>query len=238
VAHRTPILTSRAASLLLCIVSLSVAGSSWGGCPFNPTQHSALPLTATKDGMIFIRHLLGGLEATSAQSVSEYVEDNTAALDIDGDTRFTLTDAQIIIRYLMGFRGNALKSGLPVQPNSTRLNGDDYQTFIDNGCTTDARKIVWNRFSRSLASGDIAAAKFQLTASALIKYGEAIDALVPELPSLIQNLSEPILLIENDSYAEYWTSLPDEESGLTERFVHVIVFVFNRVDGSWKIDAL
>jgi hypothetical protein len=229
----------RVARFLLGFAALACAYPSFAMCPFYPTDaQDGLQPVGTRGGLVFIRYLAGALDPPSSASVSSYVNDNIVGLDVDGDTSFSLTDAQIVIRYLLGFRNDALKSGLVTQANSTRITGDEYQIFIENGCTTDARTIVWNSFSRSLISGDIDSAKSHLTSNALAKYGTAIDALAPDLASLARSFSEPIPLIENDVYAEYWISVPEEQTLTAARYVHVIVFVRNMVDGKWKIDAL
>jgi hypothetical protein len=77
------------------------------------------------DGLLVIRHLFGfsgdaltsgavaGLaDRASSEGITSYLTDADAELDIDGDGESKpLTDGLLLIRYLFGFRGDALISG-------------------------------------------------------------------------------------------------------------------------------
>jgi hypothetical protein len=98
---------------------------SCGSCPFSfdvDESQAAQPLT---DGLLVIRHLFGfsgdaltsgavaGLaDRASSEGITSYLTDADAELDIDGDGESKpLTDGLLLIRYLFGFRGDALISG-------------------------------------------------------------------------------------------------------------------------------
>lgn len=77
---------------------------------------------ATTDGLLILRHLLGltgdalvsgaigeAAARSDAASISEYLSNLQPALDIDGDgATLAETDAVLVLRYLLGFRGDAL----------------------------------------------------------------------------------------------------------------------------------
>ncbi|MGL5002954.1 MAG: DUF1800 family protein, partial [Casimicrobium sp.] len=104
-------------------------------CPFSLVSGNA---TATRDGLALSRYASGkrGTAAvTNATSLTASAETNAAArlrrFDIDGNGVFDATDAQIIGRYLAGFRGNALGNG---GAYAARMTPALIEAYIANGC--------------------------------------------------------------------------------------------------------
>ena len=115
---------------------------------------------ATSDGLLitrFNRGLAGAaliastrkdqtpanLPATSA-SITAHMDTYAGAHDVDGNGSVNLTDALIITRYLAGFRGPALTSGLTL--SGTRTSAPDIEAYIAQGCpnagTTSATETL------------------------------------------------------------------------------------------------
>ena len=101
---------------------------------------AAQPLT---DGLLVIRHLFGfrgesltagAVAGGAARDVSDaialYLSDSNTELDIDGDgASKPLTDGLLLIRYLFGFRGEALMSGA-VGAGAERNTAEAIETYI------------------------------------------------------------------------------------------------------------
>jgi acetyl esterase/lipase len=69
--------------------------------------------------------------ALTAVTISDSIKtNNPLRLDVNGDGRFEIDDAAIIVRYLVGMRGAALQ---PAAAGATR-SGDEVQSFIEGGC--------------------------------------------------------------------------------------------------------
>jgi acetyl esterase/lipase len=69
--------------------------------------------------------------ALTAATISDSIKaNNPLKLDVNGNGRFEIDDAVIIVRYLAGMRGAALQ---PAAAGSTR-SGDEVQSFIEGGC--------------------------------------------------------------------------------------------------------
>jgi hypothetical protein len=121
-------------------------------CPFNTRTNDATDRASpTVDGQLFARFARGmrdaalvgrlsrSVPAPDADSVVEHIEGNVTALDIDGDGEFTTIDGLVIARYLSGFRGTALTSGLPTMAaNASRKTSAAISDFIAKGCVADA----------------------------------------------------------------------------------------------------
>lgn len=227
-------------------------------CPFNPDAAGAAAGTATTDGLLFIRYALGvtassGLGTNATQggalpaAIASYIADptNNAAIDIDGDGKFSPSDAMVIARYLFGFRGNALAASVPSVEFAKRYGGPSLQTYIDNGCTgindlPDPRLTVWNAMNAQLALGTAAgsaAAKAFLTPNGVNNHGPAFDQLIARMPTIVPTYSPLIAREVGNDYAEYWMSRPVPVSATGERNVYVIIFI-HQPDGSWKIDSM
>jgi hypothetical protein len=227
-------------------------------CPFNVDQSSAAnSRRATTDGLIFIRYALnlpsttppvGGAtenpSLTSAQ-VTAHMSTNAAALDIDGDGRFTAFDAQIIARYLLGFRGGALLGTLEQPDFAKRYGVSALASYIDGGCNPandpiDPRIAVWNAMNAQLALGTVAGidgAKQYMTDTAVANYTDMLTAMVSTLPAVVASYSVIIPRQVGSDYAEYWVSRPLVGGTVGERLVHPITFV-KTSDGSWRIDGM
>jgi acetyl esterase/lipase len=69
--------------------------------------------------------------ALTATAISDSIKSNNPLrLDVNGNSKFEIDDAVIIVRYLAGMRGAALQ---PTAAGATR-SGDQVQTFIEGGC--------------------------------------------------------------------------------------------------------
>jgi hypothetical protein len=227
-------------------------------CPFNVDQSSAAnSRRATTDGLIFIRYALnlpstappvGGAtenaSLTGAQ-VASHMSANATALDIDGDGKFTTFDAQIIARYLLGFRGGALL-GTQEQPDFAKRYGvSALASYIDGGCNpandpADPRIAVWNAMNAQLALGTVAGidgAKQYITDTAVENYTLALNAIVSELPTVVASYSPIIPRVVRGDYAEYWVSRPLPGSITGEREVFTITFL-RMFDGSWRVESM
>jgi hypothetical protein len=81
-----------------------------------------------------------------------HIAANLSQIDITADGKFDVVDSTIIVRSLLGFRDDALISGL--NPVGARSSSAAIQSFIDAGCVTDAAtQSTWQRaaFSESNA---------------------------------------------------------------------------------------
>jgi hypothetical protein len=178
--------------------------------------------------------------AALASAVRSFITQNKDALDVDGDTAFTPIDAQLIVRYLLGFRGEALAGNLSIAASAIRRSGSSVQQFIEGGCTTDQAVIAWNAFAKALLAGDATAAKAQLTGTALEVYGAAIDALLPQMLTMIASFGQP-MVIERDvdmvQLALARRDGVDAVSSTSARTIHFVVLV-RSPEGVWLIEAL
>jgi hypothetical protein len=230
-------------------------GVAHAACPFNPDGAGNSAGTATTDGLLFIRYALGvtagaGLGANATQgaalpvAIASYIADpiNNAAIDIDGDGKFSPSDAMVIARYLFGFRGNALAVGVPTVEFAKRYGGPSQQTYIDNGCTglndlPDPRVTVWNAMNAALVAGNAATAKTYLTPNGAATAGAAMDALIAGMPTIVGSYSELIAKNVSENYAEYLVVRPVTGSATGEQSLYFVIFV-RMPDGTWKIDSL
>lgn len=247
---------------LRLLASLIAAGGLWtlnsaadAACPFNPDGAGGASGTATADGLLFIRYALG---LTSGQplggnaiqgsvlpaAVAAYIADptNNAAIDIDGDGKFSPSDAMVIARYLLGFRGNALAVGVPTVEFAKRYGGPSQQTYIDNGCTgindlSDERIVVWNAMNAALIAGNAAQAKSYLTELGVANHGSVIDSLLNQMPAIVASYSPLVAKEVNSDFAEYVVSRPVQGSSTGERTLHFIAFL-RMADGNWRIDSM
>lgn len=236
-------------------LNVNVAAQTAADCPFNIDQSSAAnSRRATTDGLLFIRYALNlpsttppvssateNASLTSAQ-VAAHMTTNAAALDIDGDNVFTVFDAQVIARYLLGFRGVNLVTDLPEREFAKRFAGEEYQQYIDNGCAAvvnaDPRIQVWNAMNAALVANNAMLAKTFLTDNGIGNHGSVFDALITEMPTIIASYSELIARYVGGNYAEYWLSRPIAGSTSGERYVHIVIFMRDPGDGQWKIDSM
>jgi hypothetical protein len=252
------LLSSGKRDLLICVTTVICASAVHAVCPFNVDQSSAANSTrATTDGLLFLRYALG-LPATTppitsatenasltSTQVGTFIDTNKTALDIDGDTKFTIFDAQIIARYLFGFRGERLSDGLTPFDFGARYGGMALQTYIDNGCTgtndaADPRIAAWNAMNAQLALGTTAgidAAKAYLTDTGIDNLVPVFVALRTELSAIIASYSQIIPRTVSSEFAEYWVSRPLPGSTTGEREIFTITFL-RMFDGSWRVDTM
>ncbi len=132
----------------LCAASLSYAQTA--ACPFNTRASDATTAaSASVDGQLLLRATRGMRDAAlvngssraspapTAANVVEHVNGNAGSLDIDGDGEVNLVDSSIIARYLAGFRGNSLITGLTIAATAPRRTSVSISKFITDGCVAD-----------------------------------------------------------------------------------------------------
>lgn len=72
----------------------------------------------------------GGAARDASDAIALYLSDSNTELDIDGDgASKPLTDGLLLIRYLFGFRGEALMSGA-VGAGAERNTAEAIETYI------------------------------------------------------------------------------------------------------------
>lgn len=251
---------TRAALALAILLSLaqSAFGQTAANCPFNVDQSStANSRRATTDGLIFIRYALnlpntlptvaGATEnaALVSAQVAAHMSANAATLDIDGDGKFTTFDAQIIARYLLGFRNTSLVGASIPEDFPKRSGAQALQNFIETGCTgtsdaPDPRVLAWNAMNAQLALGTAAGidtAKAYMTDTAVGNYTAALTAIIADLAAVVASYSPIIPRQVGSDYAEYWVSRPLAGSVTGERLIHVVTFL-RTFDGSWRVDSM
>lgn len=235
---------------------LSILGlQAQAACPFSPDGAGSTSGTATTDGLLFIRYALGltagpalGANATQGgalpAAIASYIADptNNVALDIDGDGKFSANDAMTIARYLFGFRGDALATGLPTVEFASRYGGPALQTYIDNGCTglndlPDPRIQTWTAMNTALVAGNIASAKTYLTVGAQDTVGGSMTQLNAQFPGIVSSYSPLVPGIVRADYAEYWVSRAVPGSVTGERSLFIVIFLLSP-DGIWRIDSM
>jgi Dockerin type I domain len=246
---------------LMLVMSFASAPTS-ALCPFATETQSAVGAQALTDGQLLLRYALGVtsndvalLRSVVRQPVNEsdtlairkradavrsFIVVQSEALDVDGDRAFTSVDAQIIMRYLLAFRGDALTANLTFAANATRQSAESVQKFIEAGCTEEAPLMAWNAFNLALLRGDTIAAKAILTGTALDVYGDALDALLPGMQSTLASLSQPIFVERGVDIVQLALSRrdgADAVSSSASRSIHFIVLV-RAPDGSWLIESL
>ena len=227
-------------------------------CPFNADAQGTVSGTATTDGLLFIRYALGitsgtalGANATQGGTppadIANYIANptNAAALDIDGDGKFTPFDAQIIARYLMGFRSDSLSRGLLPPEFAKRFGANSFQSFIESGCTgasdaPDPRIAIWNAMNAQLALGTAAgvtAARVYLTDTAVDNIGPVLSALISDHAAIVASYSVLLPRVVGTDYAEYWVSRPIVGGVAGEREIFIVTFL-RSFDGVWRIDSM
>jgi hypothetical protein len=145
--HMKFVRTSCVAALIASFTLLSASVEA--ACPFSI---AALSNTAMlSDGLLFFR--AAGVaqgssitastgSAITADAALNSIAAKEVALDVNGNDRFDLDDAAIIIRYLAGFRGAALAASAP---DATRRTGGAVEKFINDGCVATACDVATGR---------------------------------------------------------------------------------------------
>jgi acetyl esterase/lipase len=138
---------------------LSTIGLTWllglplanAQCPFNVGALAGAPnASLLADGLLLNRYAIRNASgapsflttssgsALTAASISDSIKaNNVLKLDVNGNGKFEIDDAVIIVRYLAGLRGAALQ---PAVAGATR-SGDEVQSFIEGGCVAPAAQI-------------------------------------------------------------------------------------------------
>jgi hypothetical protein len=168
-------------------------------CPF---LISGLPsASGTSDGLLFIRtaQQIAASELTKATGtvlsgtdIQSSVSSSLAQIDLNDSGRFDLFDASMIVRYLLGFRGDGLVPG-GAGPDAQRKKGNDIQKYIDGGC-------VPTRYS---VGGPIEG----LTTNGLVLQINTADTL--SVPANATSFTMPILLRPGDTYEVRVKTQPD-----------------------------
>ncbi len=123
------------------LLQLPVANAQ---CSFNVgAQAGAANASLLVDGLLLYRYAIRNAtgapsfstsssgSALTAAAISDSIRtNNPLRLDVNGNSRFEIDDAAIIVRYLAGMRGVALQ---PAGAGATR-SGDEVQSFIEGGC--------------------------------------------------------------------------------------------------------
>jgi hypothetical protein len=124
---------------LSIVAALGVAGSH-AQCPF--LVSGLTTARATTDGLLFIRaaQALTASPLTAATGttltgadIQSAISSSLAQIDLNDSGRFDLFDASMIIRYLLGFRGDGLVAG-SAGAGAQRQTGEAVQSYIDGGC--------------------------------------------------------------------------------------------------------
>jgi hypothetical protein len=258
-ARRTNRSPLRGAASALVALALIASTASHALCPFAASTQGYVGASAAADGALLLRYAMGAnigsdaallafvnragvspgnpvAMATAATAIRGFINLNKTALDIDGDSQFTVIDAHIIARYLVGFRGDALKTDIATTAGATRTNGEALQRFVDDGCTMDASLAAWNGFNLALIAGDAPRAKQFLTATALENFGAAIDTLLPQMASIVGSFSAPVATERTEEIVQYVLSRPNPGIGSNARALYAIILV-RAPDGGWLIDS-
>jgi G8 domain len=113
-------------------------------CPFNVSGASTA--TAANDGLLLVRVALGLRDSTliakvvtsaTPEAIIAGMASTEPRIDVNGSGAFDETDAAIIVRYLMGFRNDALIHG-GASAGALRKTGSEIQNFIDDQCVATA----------------------------------------------------------------------------------------------------
>jgi hypothetical protein len=106
-------------------------------CPFAlPGATAAVAPRDGKDLTLFSRRdAAAALQATEV-STHAHIASNLPRIDVNADGKFDVIDSTIIVRSLLGFRDDALITGLSV--SGARAASAAIQSFIAAGCVSDA----------------------------------------------------------------------------------------------------
>ena len=160
-------------TLTLFAGAVASGNASAAGCGFNvdalggsgPNGTADL----TSDGLLILRYALGftgsaliaGTRADQTPSnlatvvgaINAHMTTYSAAHDIDGSGgTISVKDATIIARYLSGFRGASLTSGLSLA-GGTRITSQDIDAYIGTGCDSSNTSVAQLIFVHSDSKG-------------------------------------------------------------------------------------
>lgn len=177
-----------AVCLSAVLIGVSVAAPI-ARCPFDNEL-----VSAQREGMIYARYALNirGVQLVTATGFQpEHAAAAQAAmecpscwpqLDINGNGAFDTTDALLIARYIAGFRGAALTSGVALGSGS-RNTPALVESFISGGCTAATPAVL-------LAAGDIAYCPVDAASSSAV----ATAAVLRRVPGV------PVLTLGDNAY--------------------------------------
>ncbi len=141
-----PITRNICVAAIVALAGLSIDARAQ--CPFNVSGISTTA-TVASDALLLSRIARGATDtaltnssgATRTSDAMRISVDNTALrLDVNDSGVFDVTDAAIIARYALGFRGDALIAG-GAGAYAKRASGAAIQSFIENGCQVKKRLI-------------------------------------------------------------------------------------------------
>ncbi|MGL4230783.1 MAG: hypothetical protein ACRCWJ_05390 [Casimicrobium sp.] len=137
--------------LVFALLLIAYAGYTFAqvqNCPFAVSGGSIANFTVDSTALVrFARgardaSLTRALGSTSALAGADsYITNNSLRLDIDSDKEFTSVDALIIARYVAGYRGAALTSGITFPSNATRRNVSAIMSYIEGGCGAQQTRL-------------------------------------------------------------------------------------------------
>jgi hypothetical protein len=136
----------------LCASFVLFGASAEAACPFsiaglNDTGNA----TMLSDGLLFFRAtgvaqgnaITANTGAvTNVEATFNSIAANEAALDVNANGRFDIDDAAIIVRYLAGFRADALSASAS---DAKRRTGVAVEKFINDGCVATACDLATGR---------------------------------------------------------------------------------------------
>jgi hypothetical protein len=150
--------SSRTHAIALAVAAFICAfpiANALAQCPFNVSGHAQA--TALRDGVLLTRIARGQkgdalVQHVDTASSSVALLDRAAAvepqLDVDGNGVFDEGDAAIIVRYLLGFRGDALAHAV-MHPGARRNSAAQIAQFIGNGCVPELTTRKLSEMPRS-----------------------------------------------------------------------------------------
>lgn len=148
---------------LITTLGITVSSTSWAatGCGFNVDGLGGVGANGVadmgSDGLVFLRYaqgltgsaLIAGTRADQTPAnlsavvgaINTHMATYSSAHDMDASGGgISVNDATIIARYLTGFRGTSLVSGL--QLTGSRVLGNDIETYIVAGCPTNTLPLT------------------------------------------------------------------------------------------------
>ncbi len=140
-------------NLRSCVASTALLAATivQAQCPFMVSGNSATATATVSDALLLNRASRGATDvaltagtgtARTAEAILVDADNTALRLDVNGSGVFDTTDAAIITRYVLGFRGDALiPGGAGAGAWATRNTGAQIQAFIDGGCAVKKRLI-------------------------------------------------------------------------------------------------
>ncbi len=129
----------RIGSAATAAAALAVTTAAMAACPFAIAPNTTA--TATRDARALLAHTRGISSLNERAHVAMFLPQ----LDVTLDGRFDELDSLIIARVMLGFRNEALTTGLALSGAGVRESSAALQTYFDTGCPVNtATQSVWN----------------------------------------------------------------------------------------------